>query len=124
MKRVIAIILVVLVLGAAYAIVPGMFRCGSPYLGEYSLAEDGTSMTANIASSSSMGYIRRVKTHTDGDVLLLDCYNAFGGINGSLGAKDTFTFDVDEGITAIALYTGDGYRTVLTKDASGTWQRG
>lgn len=72
-----------------------------------------------------MGYIRDVRIHQqEGGKLYLDCYAAFGGLNGSIGARDTFTFALDDDTSIIAIYRNPGcYEEVLTKVEDGSWQR-
>jgi len=56
--------------------------------------------------------------------MYLDCYNAFGGINGSIGAKTSYTLPLNEDTTMIAIYrNSNAYEEVLTKDRDGVWQR-
>lgn len=46
--------------------------------------------------------------------LYIDCYAAFGGINGSIGAKSRFTLPIEEGTTVIGIYRDkDCYEEVL-----------
>lgn len=72
-----------------------------------------------------MGYIRDVKVHQQhGGKLYLDCYSAFGGLNGSIGAKDTFSFELNDDTTIIAIYrNSNAYEEVLVKAADGSWLR-
>lgn len=91
----------------------------------YSVAENGQKITLKIAVTSSVGYIRNISVHRqEGGRLELDCYSAFGGLNGSIGAKDTFTFQLKEDTSSIALYrNADFYENVLIKDEGGVWRR-
>lgn len=72
-----------------------------------------------------MGYIRDVNVHQQqGGRLYLDCYSAFGGLNGSIGAKDTFSFELNDDTTIIAVYRKSNvYEEVLVKAEDGSWQR-
>ena len=72
-----------------------------------------------------MGYIRDVRVHQQyGGKLYLDCYSAFGGLNGSIGAKDTFSFELHDDTTIIAVYrNSNAYEEVLMKAKDGSWQR-
>lgn len=82
-------------------------------------------MTITVGVSTSIGYIRKVSEHQQhGGKLYLDCYSAFGGINGSWGATSEYTIQIDEDTEMIALYrSADCYDPVLEKDANGEWQR-
>ena len=125
-KRIVAIALTIVVaLAALYVIAPGFAKQGNAYIADYSVSEDGTEMTITVGVSTSIGYVRKVSEHQQhGGRLYLDCYSAFGGINGSIGAKNEFTIPLDEGTETIALYrANNSYEPVLQKDASGTWQK-
>ena len=125
-KRIVAIALTIVVaLAALYVIAPGFAKQGNAYIVDYSLSEDGTEMTITVGVSTSIGYIRKVSEHQQhGGKLYLDCYSAFGGINGSWGATSEYTIQIDEDTEMIALYrSADCYDPVLEKDANGEWQR-
>ena len=63
------------------------------FINDYTVSSDGKKITINVGVSASMGFVREVKVHQQqGGKLYLDCYSAFGGLNGRIGAKDTFTF--------------------------------
>ena len=124
-KAVVLVLAILIALTAVYLIVPGFSKQGSAYIADYSVSEDGTEMTITVGVSSSIGYIRKVAEHQQhGGKLYLDCYSAFGGINGSWGAKSEYTIQIDEDTEMIALYrSADCYDPVLEKDANGEWQR-
>ena len=125
-KKVFPVIAVILILALAYFWVSsGFIKNTSVFINDYTVSSDGKKITINVGVSSSMGFIREVKVHQQqGGKLYLDCYSAFGGLNGRIGAKDTFTFLLDEDTTAIAVYRNpDCYETVLVKNADGLWQR-
>ena len=81
-------------------------------------------MTLRASVMSSVGYIRTCKARQEGEALYLTFYSTFG-FNSSLGAKGTFTVDVDPSCTEIYIYAGEGsYRLELVKDAvTGGWLR-
>lgn len=59
-----------------------------------------------------------------GGKLYIDCYAAFGGINGRIGAKNSFTLPLDADTTIIGIYRNTNcYEEILHKDADGNWQR-
>lgn len=125
-KRIVAIVLAILVaLAALYVITPGFAKQGNVYITDYSVSEDGTEMTITVGVSTSIGYVRKVSEHQQhGGKLYLDCYSAFGGINGSWGAKSEYTIQIDEDTEMIAIYRStDCYDAVLEKAANGEWQR-
>ena len=125
MKKFLIIISAVIVLLGVYFIVSGFRKCPSAYIGDFTVSEDGTEMTLKLFSSSSVGFIRKVSVHQQhGGKLYLDCYCAFGGINGSVGAKSQYKISLAKGTGLIALYRApDCYQEVLKKDSSGLWQR-
>ena len=116
--------MVALAIFCAIVIAPGFSKQGNAYITDYSVSEDGTEMTITIGLFTSMGYVREVSVHQQhGGKLYLDCYSAFGGLNGSWGAKDTYTIPLEEDTEIIALYrAANCYETVLEKDANGVWQ--
>ena len=124
-KTVIIIVGIVLVLGALYVLGSGFTKAGSAFIQDYAVSDDGTSMTITVGISGSVGYIRKVSVRQqEGGKLHLDCISAFGGINGSSGAKSEFVIPLDENTNTIGLYrNGNTYEVVLEKDASGEWNR-
>ena len=57
------------------------------------------------------------------NVLLLDAYSAFGGPNGSIGAKDAYAIPVAEDVSAVALCRSGGEYEIVLEKKDGTWQR-
>jgi len=127
MKKIITIILLVAVtLTAIYLIGTGYITNGGVYLGEYTISDDGTEMTFNTGVASSMGFIREYKDEGGGvKPHYLKFYSAFGGLNGSWGAKNEFVLLLDADDTEIYFYRGNGgYELVLQKnEESGLWER-
>ena len=127
MKKIITIILLVAVtLTAIYLIGTGYITNGGVYLGEYKVSEDGTEITFNAGVTSSMGFIREYKDEGGGvKPHYLKFYSAFGGLNGSWGAKKEFVLPLDADDTEIYFYRGNGgYELVLQKnEESGLWER-
>lgn len=123
-KRITAIILIIIVvLAALYVIAPGFTKRGNVYIADYSVSEDGTEMTITVGVSTSIGYVRKVSEHQQqGGKLYLDCYSAFGGINGSWGAKNEYTIQLDDDTEMIAIYRSPNcYDPVLKKGEDGVW---
>ena len=116
---------VIVVLSAAYLVAPGFAKMGNVYITDFRVSEDGSEMTITVGVSTSIGYVRKVSVHQQhGGKLYLDCYSAFGGINGSWGAKNEYTIQLDEDTEMIALYRSPNcYDPVLEKGANGEWQR-
>lgn len=122
----ICILVFIIVVGilAFYLVGSGFQKQGNAYISDFSVSEDGTEIIIKMHVSNSIGYIRKVSENQEsGERLYLDCYSAFGGINGSIGAKDEFTIKVSEDIKVIALYRNTNcYEEVLKKNEFNEWQ--
>ena len=103
----------------------GLQKNASIFIADYSLSADGTEMTVQVSSTSSVGFVRDFSYSLNEDgILEVGFYSAFGGINGSWGAKSTYVIPLKEKCVAIALYKNIGdYRIVLEKDENGNWNR-
>ena len=123
-KNLVLVLAVIVALAALYVIAPGFSKQGNVYITDYSVSEDGTEMTIAVGVSTSIGYVRNISQHQQhGGKIYLDCYSAFGGINGSLGAKSEYTIQLDEDTETIAIYRSENcYDPVLEKDENGNWQ--
>lgn len=112
---------------AGWMIGSGFTTNNSVYLtDDFSVSEDGSTLTFTVGLASSMGYVRG---YTDGGggakPHYLRFYAAWGGLNSKLGARDTFTLTLAPEDTEIWFSRGDGgYALVLQKDGdSGQWKR-
>lgn len=120
----IAIISVVCAVSTAYLIVPGFTKEYMVYISDYTISEDGNEMTIQAGVASSVGYVRKVKPYQINEQLYLDFYSAFGGINGSIGAKNEFKIPLNKDTETIVICVGkDTYEPMLEKDADGNWGR-
>ena len=120
-KLIIVIAAVLFALAAIYFIVPGFLKVSTVYIEDFSVSDDGGAMSVRIGTSSSVGHVRKlaVRENRNGR-LYLDCYAAFGGINGSIGAKNEYIIPLEEDTDTIALLREGGkYEDVLKKD--GEW---
>ena len=92
-------------------------------LTDYSLSQNGSIMTINVAVASSMGYVRTLSVKQDGDNKYITFYQTYG-INSSIGAKDTFQIELNPLCKEIYFYEGDDqYKLVLQKNAeTNEWQ--
>ena len=124
-KKVTIGIIVAVVLCGGYFIGSGFLKNGSVYVKEYSVSADGREITLDIDTAASVGYIRKMAVSQQmGGKLYIDCYAAFGGINGRIGAKNSFTLPLDEDTTMIGIYRNkNAYQEVLHKDEDGIWRR-
>jgi len=124
-KTMIIIAGIVLVFGALYIFGSGFTKAGSAFIQDYAVSDDGKSMTITVGVGSSAGYIRDVSIHSqESGKRYLNCISAFGGINGSIGAKSQFVIPLDKDTSLIGLYRNhNAYEAVLEKDTSGEWNR-
>lgn len=124
-KKVTIGIIVAVVLCGGYFIGSGFLKNGSVYVKGYSVSGNGREITLDIDTASSVGYIRKMAVSQQmGGKLYIDCYAAFGGINGRIGAKNSFTLPLDEDTTMIGIYRNkNAYQEVLYKDEDGIWRR-
>lgn len=126
MRKTIGIVLCsILTLCMLYFIGSGFTKCGSAFIKDYTVSDDGTEMNITVGVGSSVGYIRKVTVHSQKDgKLCLDCISAFGGINGSLGAKSDYVISLDNDTHTISMYrNGSSYEAVLERDDLGEWDR-
>ena len=123
-KILIGIALFVLAELLIYLIGTGFIRNRFVEIRKWEVSDSGEEITVTVSVPSSIGYVRKVKESScEGGRLCLDCYSAFGGINGRIGAKSSYTLPLGSDVNVIALYRGDGtYEDVLYKTADGTWQ--
>lgn len=123
LKITLAIVAVLVIAFLAYFVGSGFVRCSTAWPMDYSVSEDGSKMTIKVVNISSIGYIREPKIHVEDGIAYLDFYNGFGGINGSIGAMQNNSCDVDlDGINTIAINRGDKYETAFSKTVDGEWE--
>lgn len=115
----------VMILVVIYLVGTGLMKMSSVYVGEYTVSEDGAAMEIRTGVAASMGYIRDMSVKKDGEEVYLTFYSAFGGLNSSLGAKNTFEIPLDESSAKIYIYRGEsGYELILQKNAeTNRWER-
>lgn len=129
-KRIVTItasVAVLLILAiASFLIGTGFHKREDVILDNYSVSEDGAKLNFTVAVPASMGYVRRfsdkgggVKPH------YLTFYSAFGGLNGSLGAKCEFELELDKNDEEIYFNRPNGgNELVLQKNTlTGKWER-
>ena len=103
---------------------PGLQRRNDVFVSDFSLSEDGKELTLQIGVAGSMGYVRKLEpVDAKENVLLLDAYAAFGGPNGSVGAKDAYAIPVAEDVSAVALCRSGGEYEIVLEKKDGNWQR-
>lgn len=100
----------------------GFRRIGSVYIYDFSISQDDRQITIETGVYTSIGYTRAVKAHEEGGEMILDFYSAFGGINGNIGTKHTFTIPLSEDTEMIAIRRDqNSYQEALRKDENGIW---
>lgn len=121
-----ALVTALVVLFASYFLGSGLDKRTDVMLLDYSVSEDGTTLTLHTAVAGSMGYTRGFRDKGGGvKPHYLVFYSTFGGLNSSLGARQEFTLTLDETDSEVYFNRADGgYALVLQKDAvSGAWTR-
>lgn len=116
---------IVLVTVLTYMTAWGFFKMTDVMIMEHQLSPDGQHLQIKTAVASSMGYTRSVKAKNNGDgTLELTFYRAFGGPNGSIGARNSFDIELDGDIDTIAVLESNGTRDILQKNPlTGEWMR-
>ena len=119
-KTLIISIIVVALIVIGFFIASGGART-DVFLKDFELSQDGETMTLKVGVSSSAGYVRKMKRTSGSMNYYFTFYSTFG-INSRLGAKDTFTIDIDNNVDEIYFYTGSkGYKKVLELNDDGEW---
>ena len=120
-KVIIGIVIVILTVFVILFLSTGGART-DVVLRNYKVSEDVKTMTITVDVLSSAGYIRDMKQTSGSMNYYLTFYSTFG-INSRLGAKDTFTLDIDQNVDEIYFFKGNkGYNKVLEKDKeTGEW---
>ena len=120
MKKTYIIGIAILVLCAAMVYFMADFNpCPDAYIAGYSVSDDGTEITLDMATVSSAMYVHKVTVHQqEGGKLYLNCYY-------TVKESDTsFTIELEEDTETIALYRAKNtYQVMLEKDNEGNWQR-
>lgn len=90
-KKLSIIIVVLLLLGCAYYFGVGFLPATNVVVTDFQVSEQQDSMTIQTSIATSAGYTRSVKNVSDDPKkMMLKFYSAFGGVNGSIGAKSEF----------------------------------
>ena len=125
MKKFIPLLLAFLIgaaLGALF-VTPGFQKRTDVYLQKFSVSEDGSAVTVQTFTTGSMGYIRAMEAKQIGDEIHCSFYRCPGGLNSSLGAKNTFEIPLDHPTERIYFDRGTSFdQLVLERDAgTGEW---
>lgn len=125
MKKWFTILLSGLILiSVAYFIGSGFNVREDVYLVDYIVPPYKNEMTIAVGVASSAGYTRTVKNVSDNpEVMQLQFYSAFGGINGSVCEDHRFVIDITPECKEIYFYRGEEFELILYKnEASGEWE--
>ncbi len=117
-------IIILLILGAYY-IGLGFLPRTDVVVADFEVSEQEDEMTIYTYILSSAGYSRTVKNVSDDpEKMMLKFYSAFGGINGSIGAKSEFNLPLSPECKEIYVLLYDDYRLTLAKNpTTGEWER-
>ena len=125
-KKIFLIIAVIAVLMISMLICTGFRKRTDVVLFDYSVSEDGGTISLEIQVASSMGYIRGFKDKGGGvKPHYLTFYSTFGGLNSSFGSINEIELELSQDDTEIYFNRpGGGYELVLQKDiAANEWMR-
>lgn len=124
-KRIVITLIFIFLLLLIWLIGSGFIKRSDVVLIDYFLSEDGEEITLELAVETSAGHVRDFLNDTsESQIMELQFYSAFGGLNGSIGAKSQFTIPLNPDCHQIYFYTDDGFDLVLEKDMkTGDWYR-
>lgn len=124
-KSMLALAVLVLFTGVMAFILPGFEKRTDVCLQDFSISRDGCVITVKTALSGSMGFIRDIETERTGHEIHCSFYCAFGGLNSSIGAKNTFEIKLDDSAEKIYFDRGtEPDLLVLERDAAANvWMR-
>mgnify|MGYP003296021302 CR=1 FL=1 len=125
-KKIFLTISVIAVLMISMLICTGFRKRTDVVLFDYSVSEDGGTISLEIQVASSMGYIRGFKDKGGGvKPHYLTFYSTFGGLNSSFGSINEIELELSQDDTEIYFNRpGGGYELVLQKDiAANEWMR-
>lgn len=124
-KKLSIIIVVLLLLGCAYYFGVGFLPATNVVVTDFEVSEQQDSMTIQTSIATSAGYTRSVKNvSNDPEKMMLKFYSAFGGVNGSIGAKSEFDLPISPECEEIYVLLYDDYRLTLAKNpTTGEWER-
>lgn len=123
-KKLSIIIVVLLLLGCAYYFGVGLIPATDVGISDFKVSEKQDQITVYTFVLSSVGYTRAVKDVSDDpEKMKLQFYPAFGGINGSIGAKYEFDLPLSPECKEIYVLLYDGYKLLIAKNpATGEWE--
>lgn len=123
-KKLSIIIVVLLLLYGGYYFGLGFLPRTDVVVVDFEVSEQEDQMTIYTSIASSAGYTRSVKNVSDNpEKMELKFYSAFGGINGSIGARDEFYLPLSPECKEIYVLLYDDYRLLIAKNPiTGEWE--
>lgn len=123
-KKLSIIVVVLLLLYGGYYFGLGFSPRTDVVIVDFKVSEQQDQMTIYTSIASSAGYTRSVKNVSDDpEKMKLKFYSAFGGINGSIGAKSEFDLPLSPECKEIYVLQNDAYHLVLEKNqTTGEWE--
>lgn len=116
-KAVFGVLAALVLLAVLWFVGTGFIKCESVSMGNFTVSEDGKTLTFNAGVTTSMGYIRGFRAERVENAQYLTFYNTFGGLNSRFGAKTEFTLPLEESDDFIYFNMLNGqYRLALEKD--------
>ena len=100
------IILIVSAVGLLF-LLPGLEKRTDVCLQDFSVSKDGSAIMIKTSLSSSMGFIRDMETEKTGEEIHCSFYRTFGGLNSTIGAKNTFEIKLDASTEKIYFDRGE-----------------
>ena len=125
MKKKLSIIRgVLLLLYGGYYFGLGLIPATDVGISDFKVTEKQDQITVYTFVLSSVGYTRAVKDVSDGpEKMKLQFYPAFGGINGSIGAKYEFDLPLSPECKEIYVLLYDDYKLLIAKNpTTGEWE--
>jgi len=85
---IISVFVILVAVAAAWIVGSGFNKRTDVYLVDYSVSENGSEITLQVGVAGSMGYVRDFLNDTNEiEIMEMQFYSAFGGLNGAIGAK-------------------------------------
>lgn len=124
-KKLSIIVVILLLLYGGYYFGLGFLPATNVVVTDFEVSEQQDSMTIQTSIATSAGYTRSVKNMSDDpEKMELKFYSAFGGVNGSIGAKSEFDLPLSPECKEIYVLLYDDYRLTLAKNpTTGEWER-
>ena len=118
------ILIIILLLIVAYYIGLGLLPRSDVWISHFQVSEQQDTITIYTTDSSSAGYTRTVKNvSNDPKMMKLKFYSAFGGVNGSIGAKSEFDLPLSPECKEIYVLLDADYELSIKKNPiTGKWE--